>query len=134
VKRALIGTAVVLVLAASGVAIYNLWLLKRQEKPSVTISRMRVLASLLESERPADVSQQTLSELVARFDHPSTLIDGWGRPFLVEQVVSEPGSVTFRIASLGRDGEKGRCCTPFVDSFDEDVVLEGGAWLQRWAP
>lgn len=95
-----------------------------------TVARMKDLMSLLEADRPRSLDGETIRVLLSENGREECHLDGWGRPFVIERVGSEPAN--YRVTSLGRDGRRGACCDGFVKSFDEDAVLEGDRWLQRW--
>lgn len=105
----------------------------RQSKPLTTVVRMRDLLRVLQAEAPPEVSRPTLQRLLEQSNRSECLLDGWGRPFTVE-IVRDSGrsGSTFRVTSLGSDGKEGSCCQRWVDSFEDDAVLEADRWLQQW--
>jgi hypothetical protein len=109
------------------------WKLWRASKPTTTIARMRDLMGVLRTEDPGSLEQEAIRGLLTRHRRESAFADGWGHPFIVERTGAPEGSTIYRITSLGSDGKRGTCCRGFVDSFAEDAVLEGDAWLQQWS-
>jgi hypothetical protein len=106
------------------------WRFWQLSMPMTTVVRMRDLMGVLQADNPANLDYATLSLILAQSNRSECSVDGWGHPFEIERV--ESSERKFRIRSLGRDGIKGPCCRSFVDSWDDDVVLEGDVWLQQW--
>lgn len=104
----------------------------RQSRPLTTVVRMRDLMGVLQADALQDVGRATLEPLLAQSNRSECLFDGWGRPFLVTAVTADTGSSTYRVVSLGADGRQGACCQRWVESFEEDALLEGERWLQQW--
>lgn len=122
----------IFVLAAIWVA-YSYSIVYFEGQRTTTIVRMRDLMSILLAEQPRNVAPGTLQPLLQKYGREECLKDAWDNPFQV-QARETPDGVVYRIRSLGRDGEAGSCCQPFVSSADADVILENEAWLQRWTP
>jgi hypothetical protein len=110
------------------------WGMWRVSKPTTTIARMGDLMGVLQTEKPARLEADALKEILARNKRSECAVDGWGRPFIIEHIHgSGPGQGGFRITSLGSDGKRDPCCKRFVDRWEDDAVLEGDQWLQRWS-
>lgn len=105
--------------------------LRQELLAKTTVTRMRMLMGVLETERPAAVTGPSdLRPLLEKYNRTECLEDAWGRPFVVE--VERGG--TYRVLSYGRDGRRGSCCRGRVADWDSDAVLLGDEWLQVWYP
>lgn len=116
-------------LTASAFIAWKMW---RLSKPTTTVVRMRDLMDVLKADQPQSLDAKAIKLLLAQNGREECLLDGWGRPFVIEQISPGPPSV-YRVTSVGKDGQRGSCCKGIARSFEEDAVLEGDRWLQRWS-
>jgi hypothetical protein len=133
-NRILLAVGIALVLAVPlawwASRVWKLWIFS---KPTTTIGCMPNVTSILLAERPRDFDPESLAPLFAKYDREDCVRDGWGRPFVIEVSGIRGSDTAFRVISLGRDGKRGPCCKAFVDDWDDDAVLEGDVWVQRWS-
>jgi hypothetical protein len=122
------------------VALYPTWRistrlleLRQALKAKTTVTRMKELMGILDTEHPAAVSSVTLHRLLEKYNRQDPFHDGWGNEFMIERK-GEGENTVYRILSLGRDGVRGPCCDRWIASWDGDAVLEGPRWLQVWYP
>lgn len=133
-QRILLATSLAL-----GVTVIVAWLVEvalptRQKlRAKVTTTRMRQLAGVLMAEEPEKLDQASLRPIARKYHRSECLIDGWGRPFLIQRQ-DDPGSGSrYLIISVGRDGKRGTCCRRWTQGdWDADAVLLGNSWLQVW--
>jgi hypothetical protein len=121
---------VLIVVILSGIIAWKAW---RLSKPITTVGRMRDLMSVLLAEQPNLLNKQTVTQALKKYGRDECYNDGWGRPFIIEPIEAVAGKAVYRVTSLGSDGARGPCCRGFVDSFEEDAVLEGDVWQQQWS-
>lgn len=117
-----------------GEVVYIYLRVREPVKAMTTEARMRELMGVLEAEQPDGVDPESLRPLLAKYNRLECLEDAWGRAFVIERTAQSKKEQRYRIISLGRDGQRGKCCKKWVESWDEDAVLSGNEWLQVWYP
>ena len=104
--------------------------LRQELLAKTTVTRMRMLMGVLDTEKPAAVAGPSdLRPLLEKYNRTECLEDAWGKPFVIEKEGNG-----YRVISLGRDGQRGSCCQGRVADWDSDAVLLGDEWLQVWYP
>ena len=126
-KKALLIVGVV-IFAGAGAKLLDLW---HDLKAKKTVTEMVRLERALTVAELTDVDPESLEQLVSTSEVPLSLVDGWGRLFIVEKHMEEE-RVFFSVRSLGRDGRIGKCCQKWADDWDDDAVIAGGEWQQVW--
>jgi hypothetical protein len=135
VRRSTIAILMLLLLALGGMAFVIGQDLLNKSRAKETVTHIRSISSLLQLERPPKVDAHYLSQMLAKYGvGKSYLLDGWNRPLMVQIIPGRDGMRHYRVISLGRDGRLGTCCRRFLEQdWDEDAVIEDGAWKQAWS-